>query len=127
MPASQGGYVGFVTNNSLDKAGAVFMNDMMAETQHITGFYVTDGKTITYNGRDYLAFVSHNNSKGTMWICDITAGQQDGYLNPIFKRNMEVTGANGNVTTDADFTIIDGKLYVAFTCTNLGVYLYELK
>lgn len=62
-----------------------------------------------------------------MWICDITGGHKEAYENPIFKKNMEVTGANGNLTTDADFTIIDGKLYVAFACTNLGLYLYEIK
>ncbi|WP_334155808.1 hypothetical protein [Phocaeicola coprocola] len=127
MPASQKGYLGFVTNATMDKSGVVCMSDMMSETQRISGFSVTDGKTISYKGRDYLAFVSHNNSKGTMWICDITGGQKEAYENPIFKKNMEVTGANGNLTTDADFTIIDGKLYVAFACTNLGLYLYEIK
>ena len=53
---------------------------------------------MSYNGRDYLAFVSHNNNKGTMWICDITDGQLDSYKHPIFKRVMEVTGGNGNAT-----------------------------
>lgn len=127
MPKGKSGYIGFVTNNQMDNAGVVCLNDMMGETQRFSGISPTDGKAITFNGRDYLAFVSHNNSKGIMWICDITDGQLASYKNPIFKREMAVTGANGNATMDADFAIIDGKLYAVFACTNLGLYLYEFK
>lgn len=44
MPASQKGYLGFVTNATMDKSGVVCMSDMMSETQRISGFSVTDGK-----------------------------------------------------------------------------------
>lgn len=127
MPKGKSGFIGFVTNNQMDNAGVVCLNDMMSETQRFSGISPTDGKTISFGGRDYLAFVSHNNNKGTMWICDITDGQLASYKNPIFKREMAVTGANGNATMDADMIVIDGKLYVAFACTNLGLYLYEFK
>ena len=127
MPAGKNGYLGFAATSQMDNSGVVCMSDMMSETQRFSGMSTTDGKTISHNGRDYLAFVSHNNDKGTMWICDITDGQLASYEHPIFKRVMDVTGANGNATMDADMIVIDGKLYVAFACTNLGLYLYEFE
>ena len=58
-------------------------------------------------------------------MCDITDGSKEAYSAPIFEQVMELTGANGNATMDADMTIIDGKLHVAFACTNLGLYMYK--
>ena len=55
----------------------------------------------------------------------ITDGSKEAYSTPIFEHVMATQGANGNATMDADLTIIDGKLYAAFACTNLGLYLYE--
>lgn len=127
MPAGKSGYLGFAATAQMANSGVICLSDMMSETQRFSGMSTTDGKAISYNGRDYLAFVSHNNNKGTMWICDITDGQLDSYKHPIFKRVMEVTGGNGNATMDADMIVIGGKLYVAFACTNLGLYLYEFK
>ena len=127
MPMGKKGYLGFAATAKMDNSGVICLSDMMSETQRFSGMSTTDGKTISYNGRDYLAFVSHNNNKGTMWICDITDGQLDSYKHPIFKRTMKVEGGNANATMDADMVVIDGKLYVAFACTNLGLYLYEFE
>lgn len=124
MPAGIDGYIGFVTNTQLDNAGVVCLSNTMGETQRISGFYATDGKVIRYKDRLYLAYVAHSNSKGIMRICDITDGQKSSYENPVFEQVMEETGGNANGTMDADLAIIDGKLNVAFACTNLGLYLY---
>lgn len=124
MPAGTDGYIGFVTNTQLDNAGIVCLSNTMGETQRISGFYATDGKVIRYKNRLYLAYVAHSNSKGIMRICDITDGQKASFQNPVFEQVMEETGANANGTMDADFAVVDGKLHVAFVCTNLGFYLY---
>ena len=126
MPTGVDGYIGFVTNSKIENAGVICLSNTMSETQKITGFYATDGKTIRYKGHVYLAYVAYNSStsKGYMRICDITDGQKSSYQNPIFEQEMEEKGANANGTMDADFAIIDGKLHAAFACTNLGLYLY---
>lgn len=126
MPAGMDGYIGFVTNPKIDDAGVICLSNTMSETQRVNGFYATDGKTIRYKNHIYLAYVAYNStdSKGYMRICDITDGQKSSYQNPIFEQEMPETGANANGTMDADFTVIDGKLHVAFACTNLGLYLY---
>ena len=125
MPVGMSGYVGFATtNNSAFPNGIVCLDANMGETQKLTGMVTTDGKVIKYKERVFLAYTAHSNSKGVMRICDITDGQLDSYKNPIFEQVMEETGGNGNATMDADFTIIDGKLYAAFACTNIGLSLY---
>ena len=126
MPTGVDGYIGFVTNSKIENAGVICLSNTMSETQKITGFYATDGKTIRYKDHVYLAYVAYNSStsKGYMRICDITDGQKSSYQNPIFEQEMEEKGANANGTMDADFAIIDGKLHAAFACTNLGLYLY---
>lgn len=126
MPVGVDGYIGFVTNTKIDDAGVICLSNTMSETQRVSGFYATDGKTIRYKDHIYLAYVAYNStaSKGYMRICDITDGQKSSYQNPIFEQVMEEKGANANGTMDADFTVIDGKLHAAFACTNLGLYLY---
>lgn len=128
MPIGTKGFIGFATTNGTEfPNGIVCFDENMNETQKLTGMVVTDGKTIKYNNRLYLAYTAHANSKGVMRICDITDGSIDSYKNPIFNQTMEVTGANANATTDADFAVIDGKLHVAFVCTNIGVHAYCLE
>ncbi len=39
---------------------------------------------------------------------------------------MKVEGGNDNATMDADMVVIDGKLYVAFACTNLDCIFMNL-
>ena len=125
MPQGVEGYLGMVTNNSVDNAGVVRLDGNMQEMFRVPGFYCTDGKVIKHNGRVYLAYTAHSNSKGIMRVCDITDGSKEAYSTPIFNQVMELTGANGNATMDADMAIIDGKLHVAFACTNLGLYMYK--
>lgn len=125
MPQGLEGYLGMVTNNSVDNAGVVRLDANLQEMFRVPGFYCTDGKVIKHNGRVYLAYTAHSNSKGIMRVCDITDGSKEAYSTPIFEQVMELTGANGNATMDADMTIIDGKLHVAFACTNLGLYMYK--
>lgn len=128
MPIGTKGFIGFATANNPDFAnGIICFDENMNETQKLTGIVATDGKTIKHNNRLYLAYTAHANSKGVMRICDITDGSIDSYKNPIFNQTMELIGANGNATTDADFAIIDGKLHVAFICTNIGVHAYCLE
>lgn len=125
MPSGIEGYLGMVTNNAVDNAGVVRIDGNMQEMFRVGGFYCTDGKVIKHNGRTYLAYTAHSNSKGIMRLCDITDGSKEAYSTPIFEQVMATQGANGNATMDADLTIIDGKLYAAFACTNLGLYMYE--
>lgn len=125
MPIGMTGYLGFATtNNSAFSNGIVCLDANMGETQKLTGMVTTDGKVIKYKERVFLAYTAHSNNKGIMRICDITDGQLDSYKNPVFEQVMEETGGNTNATMDADFTIIDGKLYAAFACTNIGLSLY---
>lgn len=128
MPIGIDGYLGMATtNNSAFNNGILCLSKTMGETQKLTGFVTTDGKTIKYKDRIYLAFTVYaNNTTGIMRICDITDGQLASYKTPIFDQKMEETGVNGNATTDADMTIIDGKLYVTFASTSHGLYLYCL-
>lgn len=126
MPIGMGGFLGMATANNVDfNNGILCLSPTMGETQKLTGFITTDGKVIKYKERVYLAFTVYaNNTTGVMRICDITDGQLASYKTPIFDRKMVETGANGNATMDADITIIDGKLYVAFASTSHGFYLY---
>lgn len=126
MPIGMDGYLGMATtNNAAFNNGILCLSKTMGETQKLTGFATTDGKTIKYKDRIYLAFTVYaNNTTGIMRICDITDGQLASFKTPIFDQKMEETGANGNATMDADMTIIDGKLYVTFASTSHGLYLY---
>lgn len=126
MPIGMDGYLGMATtNNAAFNNGILCLSKTMGETQKLTGFVTTDGKTIKYKDRIYLAFTVYaNNTTGIMRICDITDGQLASFKTPIFDQKMEETGANGNATMDADMTIIDGKLYVTFASTSHGLYLY---
>lgn len=125
MPAGVDGYLGMVTNNSVENAGVIRLSGTLTESFRASGFYATDGKVIKHNGRVYLAYTAHSNNKGIMRICDITEDQKESYAAPIFEQVMEVEGANGNATMDAELAVIDGKLCVAFACTNLGLYVYQ--
>lgn len=124
MPSAADGFVGMVTNTKLADAGVVKLDRNMQETFRVSGFYASDGDVISYNGRTYLAYATHNNNKSIMRLCDVTDGQQASYATPIFERVMEEEGANGNATMDAAFGVVDGKLHVAFCCSNLGLYMY---
>ncbi|MDR1624365.1 MAG: hypothetical protein LBS04_05265 [Tannerellaceae bacterium] len=128
MPAGIKGFTGLATaNNSGFSNGIVCFDETMSETQKLTDMVVTDGKTIKHKDRIYLAYTAHSNSKGIMRICDITDGTLESYKTPIFNQAMSVTAGNTNATVDADLSVIEGKLHVAFACTNVGLYLYCLE
>lgn len=126
LPLAKGGFIGFATTNNADFGnGLVGLGREMTETFKMTGRVITDGQVLSYNGRTYLAYTAHSGEKGEMFLCDITDGQPASFGHPIFHRAMEGSGANGNATLDAALTVIDGKLYAAFACTNIGLYLYR--
>lgn len=127
MPQPADGFIGMVTNTQIANAGIVKLDANMQEQFRVSGFYSTGGDVIVHNGRTYFAYTTHNNNNSYMRICDITDGQQASYAAPLFNRVMEVEGGNGNATMDAAFGIVDGKLHVAFCCTNLGLYMYCLE
>lgn len=108
--------------------GFIVMNSNFQEQFRITGMPVTDCKVVKYNNRMYLAYIAMvNNNTPTMRICDITNGMQASYQNPIFSKAMKDQATNANVTTDADFKVIGGKLYVVFAATNSDMYLLKLE
>lgn len=127
MPQTADGFIGMVTNTQIANAGIVKLDANMQEQFRVSGFYSTGGDVIVHNGRTYFAYTTHNNNNSYMRICDITDGQQASYAASLFNRVMEVEGGNGNATMDAAFGIVDGKLHVAFCCSNLGLYMYCLE
>jgi hypothetical protein len=106
--------------------GLIYLNANFQEQFRITGTPCTDCDVVKYSGRIYLAYTAHSGSVATMRICDITDGLEASLQNPIFSMTMKDEATNANVTTDAAFRLIGGKLYVAFTSTNADLYLLKL-
>lgn len=129
MPFGTDGFVGFATTaNTIFGNGIMAMNSTMGELQKLSGIVITDGRIMKYKNRIYLAYTAQlNTNKAEMCICDITDGQLSSYQKPIFDKIMLENGANGNATVDADFSVINGKLYAVFTSSNVGLYLYCLE
>lgn len=126
FPPATGGFIGFATTNNADfKSGLLGLSREMTETFKQAGPAATDGQILAFNGRIYLAYTTHNGEQSEMIVCDITDGQPASYEHPIFRRAMESAGGNANATMDAALQVIDGKLYAAFACTNLGLYVYR--
>lgn len=126
LPPATGGFIGFATTNNADfGSGLIGLGPKMTETFKQTGRTVTDGSVRICNGRTYLAYTAHDGEKAEMFLYDITDGQPASYRHPVFRRTMESSGGNGNATMDAALTVIDGKMYAAFACTNIGLYLYR--
>lgn len=123
-PIDEEGYVGFSTSASFN--GIVKLGKQFAEIFNVNGLPVTDGKIIKYHQRTYLAYTLQKSNDAYMRIFDITDGTLKSFNTPLFDKKMNLSGANANVTLDADFTIINDKLYVAFSATNIGLYLYCL-
>lgn len=125
MPFGIDGFVAALAGG--EGKGLVSLTNTMTENFKVFGFITSDCKTIKHNNRIYLAYTVFQEGKGAFFrICDITDGKQASYENPVFDQLMPSTKGNGNGTMDADMTIIDGKLYAAFVCTNIGVELYCL-
>ena len=120
------GYIISATASSLN--GMIVTDNRLNELFRLTGMVVNDVTTFKYKNRIYLAYtVLIGNNKPTMRICDITDGQKESYQHPILNIQMKDQAANGNATTDAAFTVLGGKLYVAFSSTNSDLYLYKLE
>jgi len=118
------GFVGIATGVNFN--GVNLMGPTLTESAKTTGSATSDGKTITYKGRKYIAYVAFVNSKHVFRIVDITAANNFSLENPI----MNITGAtvgNGNITVDADFKVINNKLHVLFYGTNDRLAVYQLE
>ncbi|MCD8081326.1 MAG: DUF5018 domain-containing protein, partial [Bacteroides sp.] len=125
MPVGMNGYIAFTSGFGDYKSGITCLNSEMEEIQGLSGMIVTDGHVFRHNDRIYLAYIAFNGTKAIMRFCDITSGELSAYSMPIFQQEMSQTGANGNGTMGTDMAVIDGKLHVAFACTNLGLYVYR--
>jgi len=118
------GFVGIATGVNFN--GVNLMGPTLTESAKTTGSATSDGKTITYKGRKYIAYVAFVNSKHVFRIVDITAANNYSLENPI----MNIIGAtvgNGNITVDADFKVINNKLHVLFYGTNDRLAVYQLE
>jgi hypothetical protein len=118
------GFVGAATG--LNFNGVNLMGTSLSESAKISGSATSDCKTITYKGRKYIAYVAFINSKHVFRIVDITTPNNYSLENPI----MNITGptvANGNITVDADFKVINNKLHVLFYGTNDRLAVYKLE
>jgi hypothetical protein len=108
-------------------AGFIYMNSTFAEVFRMACPSVSDCDVVKYNGRIYMAYtVLSANTQPIMRICDITDGTKESMSTPIMSINMKDQASNVNVTVDANFHTIGGKLYVAFTSSNSNLYVYQL-
>lgn len=95
-------------------------------TKSSSGSATSDCKTITYKSRKYLAYVAQVGGKHVFRIVDYTTASTVALDSPI----MEITGpavANANITVDADFAVINGKLHVLYYGTNDKLAVYKLE
>ena len=119
------GFVGAATGINFN--GINLMGASLTETAKVSGSATSDAKTITYKGRKYIAYVTLQSSTNHVFrIVDFTAGNTYSLENPI----MNITGGivgNGNITVDADFKVIGGKLHVLFYGTNDRLAVYKLE
>ena len=121
---TEDGFVGAATGVNFN--GVNLLSSSFTEGAKIAGVPTSDAKTITYKGRKYIAYVAFVNSKHVFRIVDFTNPNTYSLENPI----MNITGAtvaNGNITVDADFKIINNKLHVLFYGTNDRLAVYKLE
>ena len=124
-PLVDGGYVMAVTTNKA--SGVYLLSNELSASFGVTGMQVTDVRAIKYNGRLYCAMPVYGAGKGHyLRLFDVTDGQKASYMNPIMDV-LYAPGSNGNLTMDADFAVINGKLHVAFQGTNSGIRVYCLE
>lgn len=108
--------------------GFIVLNDKFQELYRTTGIPMTDVDVVEHNGRIYMAYVAMvSGNTPTMYIHDITDGQEKSYKVPIMKMAMKDAAGNANVTTDAAFKVINGKLCVAFVSSNSNFYLFKIE
>lgn len=108
--------------------GFVVLDNKFQEQYRFTGMAMTDVDVVKYNGRIYMAYVVMvGGNTPTMFIHDITDGQEISYKTPIMKMAMKDMAGNANVTADAAFKVINGKLCVAFVSSNSDFYLFKIE
>ena len=129
LPIGTKGFVAAYGNAS--KKGLGLYSEDMTESfvTKISGDQTyTDCKAFKHNNRIYLAYATYANAKtGYYRICDITEKTEDSFYNPIFEVQVEIKGAPGNDTMDADLFTINGKLHASFLMTGTGVEVYCLE
>lgn len=127
MPIGSDGFVGAL--NGKEVKGLVMFNNTMNESFKLVSEQSTsDCKTLKHKDRIYLAYTLYAAGKGAFFrVCDITDGQQASFDRPIFEHLMSSKETTSNETMDAELSVIDGKLYAAFLCTNIGIELYRLE
>ena len=108
--------------------GIIVLDNHFQEQFRITGMPMTDLDIIKHNNHVYMAYVVMvGGNTPTMRICDITDGTRQSYSTPIMNMPMKDQAANANVTTDAAFKVINGKLHAAFVSSNANFYLFKLE
>jgi len=126
LPVGSSGFVGAATG--LNFNGIISLTSALISNFQLTGIVTTDCDTYSHNGRIYLAYTTYVSGSGAHFrVCDITDGQATSFQNPIMDVLMPSTAANGNTTTDAALSVVNGKLCAAFICTNIGAQIYQLE
>lgn len=126
MPVGTPGYVGAIVTASTN--GIFNFTSTLTQISSQTGIVSTDCDVYAYKGRVYLAYTAYVSGSGARFrVCDITDGQANSFQTPIMDVLMPSTQSNGNATMDADLQVINSKLCVAFTCTNIGTRIYQLE
>lgn len=124
-PLADGGYVMAVTTSVT--SGVYLLSNTLSVSFGVTGIQTTDVRVTKYNGRVYCALPVFASGKGHyLRLFDITDGQKASFSNPIMDV-LYAPGNNGNLTMDADFAVINGKLHIAFLGTNSGIRVYCLE
>jgi hypothetical protein len=92
------------------------------------GGHSSNGKTFDYDGRKYLALATTDKSRNVYNIFDISDPTNvTKSSTPIFREEFTCNAGNGNTQIDADYTIIDGQLYVYFTGVGTSWICYRFK
>ena len=126
LPVGRSGYIGTWVNSG--NYGLFSLNNTFAENFKLSSLYTTANKFITYKGRDYISYTIYQANRGMiMRVIDFTSGDLAAFQNPILDVVMPSNAANGNGTMDTDMAVIDNKLHVIFSCTNIGLRVYQLE
>lgn len=126
MPIGTDGFVAaYITNAG---TGIMSLTSTMGQGITVSGMTTSAVQVVKHNNRTYIAYVVFAAGKGAyMRVCDITAGDQKSFSNPIFNQLFTPPVAAGNSCMSSDFTLIDGKLHAMFMCENFGVKVFNLE
>ncbi|MCA5004392.1 hypothetical protein [Sphingobacterium bovistauri] len=128
LPNGRSGYIGTWVNSVIANYGLFSLNNTMNENFKISGQYTTANKFFTYKGRDYVSYTIFQANRGMiMRLIDFTNGELNAFQNPILDVLMPSNAANGNATMDTDIAIINNKLHVMYSCSNIGIRVYQVE